>query len=143
MRLLLYLIALTFGLFMLMTHTALADMMQTFMRQQCLAWLSAQPIHSLGRPKLVNASEIVLTKYKRMQSLQLDNQGGFELTYCDGFYFPSGLKVSLTLDGRSCEISGTPTQAQASTFAYVIAGNRSGRSLALVPISVNALVLRE
>ena len=63
--------------------------------------------------------------------------------YCDGFNLPAGLRVRLTRDGHSCRILGVPMQAQASTPAYIVAANQSGRSLAVVPIAVNALVLQE
>lgn len=142
MKRFIYIFAFIIGFTLLISSQAFENVFATSVRQQCGQWL-AQDAYSLSRPQLENMGEIVLTKYSRMDAIRLDNQGGAELLFCDGFNFPEGLKVTLTIDGRSCKISGIPSKEQANTLAYVVAANQSGRSLAEVPIAVNPLVLQE
>ena len=134
---------LVLGLMLLLSSQVFEDVATTLVHKQCGDWLTQKSSLALSRPKLKHVDDLVLTKYFRMDALRLKNQGGTQLLYCDGFNFPEGINVKLTVDGRSCEISGTPLQAQASALAYVVATNQSGRSLATVQIMVNALVLQE
>lgn len=143
MRTLFYLILLIISILLVLTSQEVADIVKTYFRKHCQIWVAEQHSEVLSRPKLIDVEAIVITKYKRMQTIHLENHGGDELSYCDGFNFPEGLVVSLTIDGRSCKIAGAASQAQARSLAYVVAGNPSGRSLAIVPVSVNALVLQE
>ena len=119
------------------------DYTATFVRNQCHHWLTGSTNSRVIPPQLSHASSVTLTKYTRMQNIRLTNQGGRRLYYCDGFEFPSGLNVMLTADGRSCEISGVPSQSQARTNAYVVAANQGGRSLAIIQITVNPIVMDE
>lgn len=132
-----------FIILLLITSQAFENHITTYISKQCDVWMTREASSSLNQPKLLSIDEVILTKYAPLQELQLDNLGGNQLLYCDGFNFPKGLKVELTRDGHSCVISGIPQQAQAKTSAYVITANRSGRSLAIVSILVHALVLRE
>ena len=85
----------------------------------------------------------VITTNNQELSNHLEHVLGKTQLYCDGFNLPRGLKVTLTYDGHSCKISGIPAQEQANTMAYVVTANKTGRSLAEVPIVVNALILHE
>ena len=143
MRLVSYLSALAFSLLLLISTQSFRDYMATFVRNECQNLMYNLIPHHLERPSFAMLSEITLTKYRRMKQVRLQNQGGYDLFYCDGFNFPAGLKVTLTADGHSCEISGVPSQAQASTNAYIVAANQRGRAVAVVEVGVNALVLQE
>ena len=143
MRLHLIYSSLVFSLLLVFSSQLFNDYAKTFIRQHCQKMVEAVGLSLLSRPELMNVSDITLTKYASMQQIRLLNLGGDQLHYCDGFNFPNGLTVKLTRDGRSCKISGAPLQAQATTNAYVVTANMKGRSLAVVPIEVNALVLRE
>lgn len=133
-----------FLLTLFMSSQYIQSTLLTLLRTKCGDWLSEMHSFSLNQPQLVDVEkELIVTKYSRMQTYRLENQGGFELLYCDGFHFPRGLVVTLTRDGHSCEITGIPTEAQAVVNAYVLASNHRGRSLAKVPIVVNAIVLQE
>jgi hypothetical protein len=143
MRLFSFLSALIFSLLLLISSQAFEDYASLFLRQQCARWESKTNEVNLSRPLLINTEEIILEKYSPMKKFRLQNQGGHKILYCDGFDFPNGVNVSITRDGRSCLISGAPNQAQAMKNAYVVAANVKGRSLATVPILVNALVLQE
>ena len=143
MKRFLYIFVFTMAFILLISSEMFKHVFATSVRQQCQQFLKHTHAYSISRPQLVNVDEIVLTKYLRMQTIRLKNQGGVELLYCDGFNLPRGLNVTLTYDGHSCKISGIPAQEQANTMAYVVTANKTGRSLAEVPIVVNALILHE
>lgn len=119
------------------------DYAATFVRNECHHWLTGSADNMALPPRLSRAGAVTLTKYTRMQSIRLANQGGQRLYYCDGFELPPGLNVMLTADGRTCEIFGVPRQSQAQTNAYVVAANQGGRSLAVIQITVNPIVMDE
>lgn len=143
MKLVAYAVVFAFSILLVVTSQASKDYATTFVRKQCVYWMQQVSAFDLDQPKLLSLDNVTLTKYSAFKALRLDNQGGKQLIYCDGFDLPQGLQVTVTRDGHSCIISGVPIQAQALTNAYIVTANQQGRSLAIVPIIVNALVLRE
>lgn len=143
MKLFLLSCAIVFFVLLLITSELFRNHSATLVRIQCQRWLQDTSRIYQSRPQLVDEDPLAFTKYDKIGKMRLKNQGGKRLHYCDGFDFPSGLVVKMTRDGQSCEISGVPMQAQGVTNAYIIAANQSGRSLAVVPIMVNAVVLQE
>jgi|GEM_PF-4669361 len=138
-----YVVVLGFSILLIVTSQAFKDYATTFVRKQCGYWTQKASASGLDEPKLLNVDDVILTKYSAIKALRLENQGGKQLLYCDGFSLPKGLQVAVTKDGHSCTIYGVPIQAQALTNAYIVTANQQGRSLAIVPILVNALVLQE
>ena len=143
MRMLLSLIGLLVSLLLIASSPKFPGFAAIFARAecQCLTENSASP--DLFRPKLVNSEELIFTKYLRTAVTRLHNNGGGEIIRCDAFNFPTGLSVKISSDASTCEIAGIPSKTQVLIQGFVVASNHKGRSLAIVPISVNALVLRE
>ncbi|MDW3095405.1 MAG: hypothetical protein R8G33_07030 [Gammaproteobacteria bacterium] len=115
----------------------------TFLRVQCDELIMQNVPEGLFATKLNDSDELVFTNYLRIDKVRLVNIGGNQIIQCDSYRFPEGITVMVSADGHTCEILGVPTTPQARTNGYVIARNKKGSSLAIVPISVNALVLRE
>ncbi len=143
MKLVAYVVVFGFSILLILTSQPFKDYATTFVRKQCIYWTQQVSASALDQPKLLSVDGVTLTKYSAIKALRLENHGGKQLLYCDGFDLPQGLQVAVTKDGHSCSISGAPIQAQALTNAYIVTANQQGRSLAIVPILVNALVLRE
>jgi hypothetical protein len=97
----------------------------------------------LAVTELSDSEELIFTHYSHIANIRLQNLGGDQIITCEVYRFPEGVIVAVSADGRACEIAGVPTIPQARIEAYVVANNLRGSSLAVVPISVNALVLTE
>ncbi|MFK7795268.1 MAG: hypothetical protein AB8B89_07970 [Gammaproteobacteria bacterium] len=116
----------------------------TFVRLKCVQLNDPSPVRKLaGITQLSDSEELIFTHYSPIPKIRIQNMGGHQVIKCESFRLPKGVLVSVSSDGRTCEIGGVPTTPQARTEAYVIATNSLGSSLAVVPISVNAIVLRE
>jgi hypothetical protein len=114
-----------------------------FARFQCAQLNHQSPFDQLASTELIDSKEMILTHYSRISKIRLQNRGGHQVTSCEAYRLPAGLSVTVSADGHTCEISGVPVHPQARTDAYVVASNFKGSSLSIVPISINALTLRE
>ena len=114
-----------------------------FIQEQCVGIEKELSGAQLRLPKLHNLSERIYTKYQRIPRTKLINSGGAALQKCEAYNFPIGLMVRVSKDNQTCVISGIPAQEQVFTKGFIVASNQQGSSLAVVPISVNALQLDE
>ena len=117
--------------------------MATFVRLQCEQFTTPQLSVKLTSTRLSDEQAYVFDQYARISKIRLKNIGGHRINKCYAFRFPEGLSVSVSADGETCVIGGVPTSPQALREAYVVASNQKGSSLAVVPVAVNAIVLRE
>lgn len=115
----------------------------TFVRLKCVHLSEQHPPEQLTPTKLIDEQELVINQYARISRIHLHNRGGDQVIRCQAFRFPQGLSVSVSSDGKTCLVSGVPMIPQATKNAYVVATNKRGSSLAVVPIAVNAIVFRE
>ena len=142
MRIFLYSICLLIIVILPVSTKIAQNYVMTFVRLECMQLNKHTPSINLEVTELSDSVELVFTHYSRITNIRLQNLGGHQVIRCEAHRFPEGVSVSVARDGSTCEISGVPTIPQGRTNAYVVAVNKQGSSLAVVPISVNALVLR-
>ncbi len=95
---------------------------------------------AVGLPSLQDPAAQRYGQNQPVTPLALVNTGGTALTGCQADTLPAGLTVAVTSDGSSCEISGTPTAAQAATVHTITASNATGSASAQVSIRVDEAV---
>ncbi len=143
MRMFLLLFGLLVGLTLFFSSELVQAYLMTFVRVQCVQLNNQRPSGKLAVTELSDSEELIFTHYSKISNIRLQNLGGDQIIRCEAYRFPEGVIVAVSADGRTCEIAGVPTIPQARIEAYVVATNLKGSSLAVVPISVNALVLTE
>ena len=89
-------------------------------------------------PALSNAAAQTYTENTAIPTVSFVNTGGGSLINCSANTLPTGLTVMVSSDGSTCEISGTPTIAQAATSHTITATNVAGNDAALVNITVES-----
>ena len=94
-----------------------------------------------AKPKLKRLTEQTFNRFTKISPIEIKNTGGHELIKCDAINFPRGLYVQVALDQKTCVIKGTPENIQTRRESIVIASNKTGSSRAVIPITVNAVVL--
>ncbi len=143
MKVFLLIIGLMLSSILLVDSDLTKDYILTFMRDECEQLNNQKPLDSLVATELSDSEALVFTRYSRIKKIRLQNSGGQRVIKCEAYRFPAGIVVTVSADGRTCEITGMPTTPQAQIEAYTVATNQRGSSLVIVPISVNALVLME
>lgn len=93
---------------------------------------------TFSAPTLANASTQTYIVNTAISVLRFTNSSDGSLTACTADSLPAGLSLAISVDGDSCEISGTPTEAQAATSHMITATNGSGSDTATVSITVDA-----
>ena len=143
MRVSIHITGLLIGIALLADSAIVQSYVMTSFRVQCNKFIDQHAPEGLFATKLSDSEELVFTHYLRIKKVRLANTGGSHIIQCEAYRLPSGISVMVSADGHTCEIVGVPTIPQERTQGYVIARNNRGSSLAVVPISVNALVLNE
>lgn len=87
----------------------------------------------LDAPALSNVADQTYTN-TAIVALSFINSGGGSLTTCTADTLPAGLSVTVSGDGNTCEITGTPTAVQSATTHTVTATNATGSDTATVNI---------
>ena len=90
----------------------------------------------LALPDLANPAAQTYITEMTIPTLSFTNNGGGSLTNCTADTLPAGLSVNVSADASTCEITGSPTAAQAVTSHTITATNASGSSNASVRITV-------
>ena len=94
---------------------------------------------SLEAPALENAPAQSYAQNVAIEALRLSNSGGGELTSCSATSLPAGLNVTVSSDGASCVISGTPSVISGQVSYTIAATNATGSSSASVAMTVSLL----
>ena len=89
-----------------------------------------------GFPALGDALPQVYELNKAITPLMFVNTGDGLLNSCTADSLPAGLSVSVTSDGQTCQITGTPTATQVPTTHTITATNATDNDLAQVFIGV-------
>lgn len=92
---------------------------------------------TFSAPTLANASTQTYTVNTAISVLRFTNSSDGSLTACTANSLPAGLSLAISVDGDSCEISGTPTEAQSLSSHMITATNASGSDTATVNIAVD------
>jgi len=88
-------------------------------------------------PMLVSHDSVEVLKNFNISPIVFVNNGGGYLTGCSvSPALPTGLSVSVTSDGSSCEITGLPKVSQTQTIYTVTATNMSGDSNATLDLTI-------
>ena len=93
------------------------------------------PEPSLLAPDLVDAEQLIITKYQQVD-VSFINAGGGEITQCSA-NLPQGLTISVTSDAASCEITGEALAAYNGGEIQITATNETGSSDASFELTVN------
>ena len=108
------------------------------MKIEVLTPPATTPPPSLAHPNLVNASAPSFTVGVRINPIIFVNNGGGSLTSCRvSTSLPGGLTVSITNDGNSCRITGTPLIDTEQTRYEVTATNATGTDVETASISIS------
>lgn len=109
---------------------------------EIFSWRITDGGPSLAAPKITISEPLNFTEAVPIETISLLNSGGGDLSTCSSqTALPTGINLTVSVDGSTCEISGTPSDVQAQTEYTLTASNTSGSSDILVNITVNALLL--
>lgn len=81
---------------------------------------------SLNVPEVLGPTEQIYVQNIAIDEFSLDNTGGGEISRCSLEPLPAGLSVSVSDDGDTCVVSGTPRVVQTSVAHEITAVNAAG-----------------
>ena len=106
----------------------------------CGGGSSAAAQEASQRPELADAANQAWPINSRITPLVIVNTGGAPRNTANGCQvlpgLPTGLVIEVSADGRSCQISGTPTEVSAGRPYTVTANNARGSETAMVRVEV-------
>ena len=88
------------------------------------------------KPELENLGLQTYTINTPIETTRFSNLGGGHLISCEAQALPFGITLSVSSDGSTCELSGTPSHYQSEVHFPVTAVNESGSSTATFGIQV-------
>jgi len=103
------------------------------------ALITIDIVSPLAAPQLMDPGPLNFVQGAPIATIALLNNGGGVLSACTAqTILPAAISLAISPDGTTCEISGTPINAQAPTDYTLTATNESGSSATTVSIAIDA-----